>query len=58
MSNKIWQFADEKNIIKSPYEYLKEYALRLEEDTKGLLQGMFHRYIEKRITKLSAPYTL
>jgi hypothetical protein len=36
MSNKIWQFADERNTIKSPFEYLKEYARRLDEDTKGL----------------------
>lgn len=40
MEAKIWNFAEEKPVSKTPYEYLIKYAERLEEDTNGLIEGM------------------
>ena len=36
--SKIWNYADVQH-IKTPYEYLFEYANQLKEDTNGLIEG-------------------
>jgi hypothetical protein len=40
MENKIWTFADDKKNIKTPYEYLFDYASRLAYDTGNIVEGI------------------
>jgi len=39
MADKIWEFSNKEEEVKTVYEYLSEYASKLNDDTRGLFKG-------------------
>jgi len=39
MDQKLWQFSNELSQPKMPYDILKKYAIKLQEDTEGMFNG-------------------